>query len=72
MGSLRPSNVFLLKIELFSSKFVSEEFFSYDSQGFSFDKSFFKVWRVTRGEMCVQEDSSLFKMGLCIKDRFFS
>ena len=26
-------------------------------------------WRVTRGEMCVQE--GLFKMRLCNKDRFF-
>ena len=27
MGSLRPSSVFFFKFELFSSKFVSEEFF---------------------------------------------
>ena len=33
--------------------------------------SFFNIWRVTRGEMCVQEAFRLFKMCLCIKDRFF-
>ena len=29
---------------------------------------FFNIWRVTRGEMCVQEAFRLFKMCLCIKD----
>ena len=71
VGSLCPSSVFFLKFELFSSKVVSEEFFTQDSQGFSFDKSFFNTWRLTRGEMCAQECFRLFKMCLCMKDRFF-
>ena len=66
-----PSIKRFFLFELFSSKVVSEEFFSQDSQGFSFDKSLFSIWRVTRDEMCIQEGFRLFKMCLCIKDRFF-
>ena len=72
MGSLRPSSVFFfLKFELFSSKVVSEEFFRRTFNASPLTNSFFNIWRVTRGEMCVQIAFRLFKMCLCIKDRFF-
>ena len=53
VGSLRPSSVFL-KCEFFSQRLFLRSFFA----GFSrlpLDKSFFNTWKVTRGEMCVQE-----------------
>ena len=56
VGSLRWSSVFFL-IWIILLKVVSEEFFN--------------IWRVTWGKMCVQEGFHLFKMYLCIKDRFF-
>ena len=72
MGSIRPSKTFFFfKCELFSSKVVSEEFFGRILKASPLTNSFFNIWRVTRGEMYVQEVFRLFKMCLCIKDRFF-
>ena len=60
VGSLCQSSVFKnLKI------FLQRSFWGVclqDSQGFSFDKSFFNTWRVIRDKMCVLEGSRfLFK-----------
>ena len=54
MGSLRPSSGFF-KFELFSSKVVSEEFFRRIFKASPLTNPFFNIWRVTRGEMCVEE-----------------
>ena len=62
---------FFFKFELFSSKVVSEEFFRRILKASPLTNSFFNIWRVARGEMCVQEAFHSFKMCLCIKDRFF-
>ena len=62
---------FFFKFELFSSKVVSEEFFRRILKASPLTNPFFNTWRVTPGEMCVQEGFRLFKMCLCIKDRFF-
>ena len=70
VGSLCPSSVFLT-FECFSSKVVSEEFFRRILKASPLTNPFFNTWRVTPGEMCVQEGFRLFKMCLCIKDRFF-
>ena len=60
-----------LKFELFSSKVVSEEFFRKIFKASLLTNPFFNIWRVTRGEMSVEEGFRLFKTCLCIKDRFF-
>ena len=70
VDSPRPSSV-IFWIWIIFLKGCFWGVFLYDSQGFSFDKSFFNIWRGTRGEMCVQEGLPLLKMCLCIKDRFF-
>ena len=51
----------------FSSKVVSEEFFRRIIKASPLTNSFFNIWRVTRGEMCVQEAFRLFIM--CLASR---
>ena len=51
---------FFFKFELFSSNVVSEEFIRRILKASPFTNSFFNIWRVTRGEMCVQEAFRLF------------
>ena len=71
MGSLRPSNVFFFNLNYFPQRFFLKSFFSKILKASPLTNPFFNIWRVTRGEMCVQEGSRSFKMGLCIKYRFF-
>ena len=71
VASVHAIKRFFFKFELFSSKVVSEEFFRRILKASLLTNSFFNIWRVTRGEMCVQEAFRLFKMCLCIKDKFF-
>ena len=70
VGSLRPSSFFFLNLNYFPQRLFLRSFFVGFSR-LSFDKSFLNIWRVTRGEMCMHEAFRLFKMCLCIKDRFF-
>ena len=66
MGSLRPSSVFFFKLELFSLKVFSEEFFLRILKASPLTNSFFNIWRVTRGKMCAGAKSFPFVLNVSL------
>ena len=70
VGSLCPSSVFW-HLNVFLQRLFLRSFFVGFVRLLLWQILFNNTWRVTPGEMCVQEGFRLFKMCLCIKDRFF-
>ena len=63
MGSLRPCHqaFFFLNLSYFPPRLFLTSFFCRILKASPLTNSFFNIWRVTRGEMCVQEGFRLLK-----------